>query len=78
MEKQAEYVINPNYQQWVLDCDIEEDELPEQEHRHAWNLDYNIHITTDKLVEVEIIAWCECGKELTQYEAEGVLNGGKP
>ena len=75
-ETQQEYVINPNYQQWVLDQDAAEDEYtPCTDHRHEWHLIVDVFAPTDDgCFENVITAWCQCGKELSQDEIEAILN----
>lgn len=78
-EPQAPYILNPHYQEWVLDQAFVEDESlePPQAHTHAWHLEYDILPDTEP-PSVILYAWCECGAELSQDEIEAVLKWGKP
>ncbi len=78
MEPQADYIINPHYQEWAIDLDTLDDLHAMQEaHTHAWHLEYDILPDTDP-PSVVLYAWCECGSELSQDEIEAVLKWGKP
>lgn len=76
-EEQSLYVINPHYQTWAVEFDIEDDEAvykPCTDHAHKWHL--NVIVTPDGQgnFENEVEAWCQCGASLSQAEIQAVLN----
>lgn len=72
-EQKSPYVLNQNYQQWVLDQD-EADDLAyiPADHVHKWELGYSYlgGIENEKQV-----AFCDgCGAVMSKEEIEAVLN----
>lgn len=74
-EPQAPYVLNTNYQQWVLDQD-EADDLASIpiDHVHKWHLTVIITPDGHGNFENEVEAWCQCGEHLPQGRIEAILN----
>lgn len=71
-EQQATYTLNPHYQQWAAEFDIEDDLTRFPPHVHVWELGYSYlgGIENEKQV-----AFCDgCGAVMWKEEIEAVLN----
>lgn len=76
-ETQASYVLNPHYQLWAAEFDIEEDEnaiYTHTDHAHKWGMTVIVTPASDGKFENEVEAWCQCGASLSQAEIQAVLN----
>jgi len=76
-EEQSPYVVNPHYQTWAVEFDIEDDEAvykPCTDHRHEWHLIVDAVLVGDDLMENVITAWCQCGEALSQDAIIYILN----
>lgn len=75
-ELKPPYILNHNYQQWVLDQDEVEDleYTPCTDHRHDWHLAVDAVLVGDDLMENVITAWCQCGEALSQDAIIYILN----
>lgn len=74
-EQQSPYVLNPHYQQWVLDQDEADDlvSIP-ADHIHKWGMTVIVTPASDGNFENEVEAWCQCGASLSQAEIQAILN----